>query len=312
MRVELKHSFPAGRAHLGVASFALAALAAAALVIGGADPAFGQLMLPGALQAAPPAGVGKPVSIPRSSEGKERPKAAAPKPFAESSIIGRDLARDGSAGVIAFANSSGKGLEITRLSFVGEGIAHPGEPCRVDVVAAEPIEMNLLGHPHGASRYQAAIEACPFSVDVLEGAVLVSRASGTCDFVAADCRVDPTGLWGPPGNGIDEKQIKTLERERGQAENMMRANFRALLASAGKAKDKAAVKQIASDQAGFSSEREVICRNYLREDVHGFCALRLTQARALALGAEFAAREKERGGPKSARTVMEKKTAPKP
>jgi hypothetical protein len=33
-------------------------------------------------------------------------------------------------------------------------------------------------------------------------------------------------------------------------------------------------------KAGFSSKREVICRNYLREDIHGFCALRITQARA--------------------------------
>ena len=73
----------------------------------------------------------------------------------------------------------------------------------------------------------------------------------------------------------------------------MLAKFHALLASAGK--DKEAIKQIASEQAGFSSEREVICRNYLREDIHGFCALRITQARALALQAAFEDRTEGEG-----------------
>ena len=65
----------------------------------------------------------------------------------------------------------------------------------------------------------------------------------------------------------------------------MRTNFRALLASVGK--DQEAVKKIVGEQAGFSSEREMTCRNYLREEIHGFCAVRITQARALALQAAF-------------------------
>jgi hypothetical protein len=80
----------------------------------------------------------------------------------------------------------------------------------------------------------------------------------------------------------------------------MPAKFHALLTSAGKDKD--VIKQIASEQAGFSSEREMICRNYLRENIHGFCALRITQARALALQAAFEDRAKTRAKP-----VMAKK-----
>jgi hypothetical protein len=100
---------------------------------------------------------------------------------------------------------------------------------------------------------------------------------------------------GPPGNTIGADQTKQLERERGRVDSAMLAKFHALLASAGK--DENAIKKIAGEQAGFSSEREVICRNYLREDIHGFCALRITQARALALQAAFEDRTKARAKP---------------
>ncbi|MGH6868730.1 MAG: hypothetical protein ACREDA_07665, partial [Methylocella sp.] len=100
-------------------------------------------------------------------------------------------------------------------------------------------------------------------------------------------------------------QTKQLERERGRAESAMLARFHALLTSAGK--DKEAIKQIAGEQAGFSSEREVICRKYVREDVHGFCALRITQARALALQAAFEDRAKARAKPAMAKPATAKK-----
>ncbi len=237
-------------------------------------PGRAQLMLPGALRASPPTADKANPAAPGQSAGL--------RPPSEETIFGQELARDGFAGIIAFQRGSGKGLEISRLSIAGEEISHPGEKCQVEV-AGTPIQTKFAGRPNGVSRYEVEIEACPFSLDVLEGAVLVTRAPRTCDFRAADCRVDPAGLWGPPGNAIGADQTKQLERERGRAEPAMRAKFHALLTSAGKDTD--AIKRIASEQAGFSSEREVICRNYLREDVHGFCALRITQARALALQA---------------------------
>ncbi len=255
-----------------------------------------QLMLPGALQASPSTAKKTPPNPAGVAPGQ--PKPAGPKPPSEETIFGHELSRDGFAGIIAFQRASGKGLEIAQLSIAGEKISHPGEQCQVDVAADATIQTRFAGRPNGVSRYEVEIEACPFSLDVLEGAVLVTRTPRTCDFRAADCRVDPAGLWGPPGNAIDPGQTKQLERERGRVDSAMLAKFHALLTSAGKDKD--AIKQIASEQAGFSSAREVICRNYLREDIHGFCALRITQARALALQAAFEDRAKVRAKKKPA------------
>ncbi len=58
-------------------------------------------------------------------------------------------------------------------------------------------------------------------------------------------------------------------------------------------KDRNAVKAVASEQAGFTSEREMTCRDYARESVHGFCSARFTELRA----AELAARVEAAGGP---------------
>jgi hypothetical protein len=268
-------------------------------------------MLPGALQAAPPtsSAPAKPGAVRTGATAPNKPRPTGQKAPTEAGIVGRDLARGGAAGVMAFQIGSGKSLEITRLSLAGAGIADANEACRVDVVADSPIALKPAGHAHGVARYDAAIEACPFSLEILDGAVLVAKLAAPCDFAQADCRVDPAGLWGPAGDSIDEKQMKVLERERAQAEGAMRTNFRALLSSAGK--DKAVIKQIASDQAGFSSERTVACRNYAKEEVHGFCALRLTEARALALQAQFETRPKD-GSAKVTKAANKAKPKPSP
>ena len=254
-----------------------------------ASNASAQLMLPGALKAAPEAAS----QTPKATAGSAKPRPIAPKPPGEEMIVDRDLLRNGAQGLIAFQRGPGNGLEIKTLSMQGEQISHPGEVCRLDVIAGGPIEAKPNGKPAGLLRYDVAVEACPFSFDIFDGAVRVIREAKACDFVAADCRVDPTGFWGPAGTSIDDKQIKQFERARGSAETTMRSAFRALMARLGK--DQAAVTKIASEQAGFSSEREVACRNYAGEDAHGFCALRLTQGRVLALEAELEATAKEKG-----------------
>ena len=240
-----------------------------------------------------------------------KPKPAASKPPGDEAIVDRDLYRNGSEGLIRFQRAPGAGLEITAISLTGEQITHPGEPCRLDVVAGAPIEAKAMGRPKGLLRYDVGIEACPFSLDVLDGAVLVTREAKPCDFVAADCRVDPAGLWGPAAAAIDDKQVKQFEHARGVAETTMRANFRALLASAGK--NMPAFATIVGEQAAFSSEREVTCRSYANEHAAGFCALRLTQARAFALGAQFEANARARGEPAKAKGVKaERKKEAKP
>ncbi len=260
-------------------------------------PAAAQLMLPGAQQAAPEGATNAANPVPPAAA---KPKPAAPKPPGDDAIVDRDLVLNGSEGLIRLRRTPGAGLEITALALTGEQIAHPGEACRLDIVAGAPIEAKANGKPRGLLRYDVGIEACPFSLDVLDGAVLIIREGKTCDFAAADCRVDPTGLWGPAAATIDDKEVKQFEHARGGAEATVRANFRALLARAGK--DKAAVKTIAAEQAGFSSEREVACRNYAQQDAAGFCALRLTQARGFALQAELEAGGK-RAEPKKAKAA---------
>lgn len=250
---------------------------------------------------------------PPAGASPAKPKPAELKPPPDETILGRELLLNGSAGAIAFQRAPDKGIEITRLSLAGEGISHPEEQCRVDVVADAPIPTKFAGRPNGVSRYEAEVEACPFSFDVLDGAIMVMRVPPACDFPAADCRTAPAGFWGPPGNSFSPDQMKRLERERGHAESLVRTEFRALLKSAGK--DKAAIKKIASEQAGFSSERDVACRNYANEDVHGFCALRITQARAFALGAELDESTRQHAKPAKMapkRTASKQKPAPNP
>ena len=109
-----------------------------------------------------------------------------------------------------------------------------------------------------------------------------------CVFKAKDCRGYLGGIWGPSGRSFGKKTARSIEKARGKSGRDARANFRALLRAAGG--EKARVRAVAADQAGFSARREVRCRDYLREHVHGYCASRITEARAIQLGARLNAR----------------------
>ena len=74
----------------------------------------------------------------------------------------------------------------------------------------------------------------------------------------------------------------SLEKDRARADKAVRETYKALIAKVPKT-EKGGVRQIASEQAGFTSERELICRDYSRKSVHGFCAARYTELRAAAL-----------------------------
>jgi hypothetical protein len=272
-------------------------MAGGGLVVSGSD-VDAQMMLPGANNgiaqgAAPKAGAGDAAPY-------VAPKPVLLKPPGEETIIGRTLGQGGIEGSMTFdrpvageaapakaTKSAAKpgGLTLTKLVLKGDKISKPGEACTVDVSLSTPLALTAAGRPVGAIRYDVPISACPFSIDVLDGAVLVSAATPSCDFTAADCRITAGGLWGPASVDISETRIKELERQRQSIETTMRANFRVLLKKAGK--DRAAVKAIAGQQAAFSSEREVACRDYDHEAVHGFCSTQMAEARALALVAQF-------------------------
>jgi hypothetical protein len=254
-----------------------------------APPAFAQLQLPGALGQPAPAGTVAPPPEAR----KERPKPPMLRAPSEDAIVGRTLLRNGTTGMLVIERA-GKDLRVQKLALTGDQISKPNEHCRVEV-SGTPLSLASEGKPAGLSRYKLALEICPFSFDVLDGAVLASNGGKTCEFKAADCQVDPAGLWGPRPAEFGPERIKEFERERAHAETTVRADFRALLAAAGK--DKQQAKALASEQAGFSSEREEKCRTYAGEDVHGFCALRFTEARAIALGAQLAGVEEVKPKP---------------
>ncbi len=257
----------------------LGALALALLV---AMPAAAQMQL--VPSPAKPEGGSRPAAPTGEASKKASAKPVFVKPPNEDAVLGRPLAFDGVKGALQF-DRAGKDVVVSKLTLPGERLSKPAEACQVDIVGEQPIVATAVGRPQGALRWRVAVEACPFTVDVLDGAALVSSAQPTCDFAAADCRVSPVGLWGPPGGAITPARIKELERERVQSETVMRANFRALVRHAGK--DRAAVKAIAGEQAAFSSQREMTCRDYLRESVHGFCSAQITQARSLAILAQF-------------------------
>ena len=261
------------------AAYRAGAFAAALLAT---DPAAAQLQL------APPLPGSAEPAAPAAPVGAAKPKPPNKPVFVktpgEEAVLGRLLSFEGAKGAMQF-DRTGKEIVLSKLTLPGERLSKPAEACQVDIVGAQPIVASAAGYPEGALRWRVDVEACPFTVDVLDGAVLVSSAHPSCEFSAADCRVNPVGLWGPPAGSITATRVKELERERVQAETVMRTNFRVLLQRAGK--DRGAVKALAGEQAAFSSQREMTCRDYARETVHGFCSAQITQARSLAILAKF-------------------------
>ena len=249
-------------------------------------PARAQLALPGAVAPTPegaPAAPGEPVPAkPKlrrrpAPDGAGPPAAAAPaKVLPAASLAGQTLRRDGHGSEITFGLRD-KALVVTHLSLVGRG--EDGAECRIDV-ADLPLTVRDEGQPAGMARVGIPVPACPISFDVLDGAALASGGRSACAFAATHCSVDPTGLWGPVAASLTPDHDKALERQRSQADRDVRASFKRLV---GTTRDRAAVMAYAREQAQFSSTREALCRAYAGELRHGFCAARVTQARAAAL-----------------------------
>lgn len=288
--------------------FLLAKAFAASLagVFFGGAPALAQMQLPGAVQGHAPITHGERTQAP--------PTGVAVRAPAETSLIGRDLRQNGLHGVMNFQRQ-GEGLAIARLVLSGERMSNRREACRVEVDGG-PFTAAPQGRADGLKRYAIKIPACPFTFVVLESAILATvegatatpaasarpdnragNTAGMCAFAQADCVVHIGGVWGPAGSAIPKGEVETLIRARTTAEKNALANYRALVAQAGK--DRQKVRAIAAEQASFSSKRAEQCYDYDGEDVHGFCSARLTEARAVALRAQLvnpAAFEAENSG----------------
>jgi hypothetical protein len=270
----------------------------ALLAVSGAPiQALAQIQLPGAF--TPSQGGAAPPPSGEPARPRQAPQPVSIAPPGEETILGRQFQRKGSAGLMVFERKAP--VEMSRLVLVGEHVDRSYEACRVEISGGK-IPVKPGPQADGLVSFDVEMEACPFSVDVLDGAVRVRGQ--VCEIKAASCRVDPTGIWGPSGSAINAEEAKSIERQRGAWDKEARDLFRAILANAGK--DRAKQKQIAAEQAAFSSRREEACRDYAGEDRHGFCASRVTLARAVALSAEL------RGNKPPAKPAPKRKPAPRP
>ncbi len=282
-------------------------LFAALGLLAAAAPAAAQLVLPGAVAptpegapaaAAPPSpGAARPKPHRRPADPASRPAAAptsgsaagsaagsADKPstatpakvLPASALAGQTLYRDGRGSEISF-EARDRGLVVTRMTLAGK--AEDGADCRVDV-ADLPLPVRDEGQPDGMARIGIPVPACPISFDVLDGAALETGDRAACSFAATHCKVDPSGLWGPPAASLTPDRDKAIERQRTQAEAAVRAGYKRLMKTT---KLRSALMDYAHEQAQFSSTREEMCRGYAAEVKHGFCATRVTEARAAAL-----------------------------
>jgi hypothetical protein len=272
-----------------------AALAlAAAMTTAQAQP----LQLPGAqpfnapgTQQAAPAQPGAPAA-------PKPPSMPAIKVAGEDAILGRVLHRHGNHGEATFSKTAtGYGLKLNLDGFQSSNLV---DPCAVSFGDA-PVPVTPLGRPAGVPRYKLEAPICPIVFDVLDGAFLVVEPTEPCVVEAAQCRIDPRGLWGPDARTV-AAQAKEIERARGSAERAVREGYRTLSAKS----DAVEQRVIAREQAGFSAERETICRDFQREGQFGFCGARITEARAASLRARLGLNTE----PKSA--IAKPKPRPKP
>lgn len=245
------------------------------------------LVLPGA-QPPTPAGVrqeilrdARPPATARR-EGARPATAPTTRSAVARTVIGAPLFQGGNSGRLVIERVDDASF-AARLRVEGTQMSAPGQACAVELGMSEPVTLTYLGAPLGIPRYQLAAPVCPMVFDVLEGAVLVANHEASCTFSAADCQGRIGGLWGPQAQALTA-QAKDIERRRSREERNLRDKFRSLL----KRLSGNELREAAAEQAGFSSEREMLCRDYAGEVSHGFCAERVTAARVAAVNARLA------------------------
>ncbi|MCJ2108006.1 hypothetical protein MKK70_22030 [Methylobacterium sp. E-041] len=241
---------------------------------------------PRGVPTAPPSGPipGTPLPDDPSAPLPDAPRPAAParpvvlKAPSEDGVVGQELMLNGLTGSLKLERS-GSGM-AARITLPGTKVSQPTEACKVPLGGGGPVSLTSEGKPEGVPRYEAAAAECPLRFDVTEGGVLVSSLGPTplCTFSAQDCATAPVGLWGPAAAGLIPRSAE-FDSARGVADKAVRENYK-LMTQRARRED---VRPIVTEQAAFSSDREQLCRTYAREGAHGFCHLRVTENRALAL-----------------------------
>ena len=200
-------------------------------------------------------------------------------------------------------SGDGKTLEVDKLRLPGESVSDPSQRCIVDIVGEKPIVATSEGRPDGLDRYDVDVPACPFTFDVLDGAVLAPSQITACVFKAADCQTSPGGLWGPDGARGRRRRHDHQDGTRPRRRWAGRARHR------GAPKDNPDVAALLRDQNAFPGQRDDACRDYVKESAIGYCALRLTEARVALLGARLD--EFVKAGAEKAASDKPTKTKPK-
>ena len=242
-----------------------------------------QLILPGAAPSEPSGAKIAPVKHRRAGNSATEAGAGAKGDKAGpaagiASLAGRSLMLNGKSGLLQISGDDTTAT-IDKLQLAGESVSDPSQRCVVDIVGEKSIEATNVGRPDGLERFEAKVPACPVAFDVLDGAVLVPPQITTCVFKAADCQTIPGGLWGPDGASLVGDAAKIL-KERAAAEKAMAKVLHAL---EDRARDSPEAADLARDQNGFAGRRDELCRDYAKESVHGYCALRVTEARTALL-----------------------------
>ncbi|MGP9821630.1 hypothetical protein ACTZWW_16565 [Salinarimonas sp. NSM] len=270
--------------------FVLAPIAFGAAPLATAQP----LELPGAQFSQPPAPIPSPAA-PASPAAPSLPTApdvpTAPAPGAPAGAVADQAApalpppaditeltlhRNAREGALDIARSA-QGLAVT-LTLEGRGISDPQEACAVTIAEGEAgVALTPVAPLGRYARYRLAASACPVVVTLFADAALLWH-EGACTFEAADCRVDPAGVWGPQPDVLPTDPAR-LERDLVEADEAVRAAFRTLAERS----DGDALRSVLAEQAGFSAERVTACARYEGEERQGLCAARWTQARAAGL-----------------------------
>jgi len=242
-----------------------------------------QLILPGAAPAEPQGAKVAPAKHKRSGaaatdEGSGAKGVKAGSAAGIASLAGRPLMLNGKSGLLQISGDDTTAT-IDKLQLAGESVSDPSQRCVVDIVGEKSIEATNVGRPDGLERFEAKVPACPIAFDVLDGAVLVPPQITTCVFKAADCQTIPGGLWGPDGASLVSDAEKIV-KERAAAERAMGKILHIIEDRAG---DSAQAADLVRDQNGFAGQRDELCRDYAKESVHGYCALRVTEARTALL-----------------------------
>ena len=247
-----------------------------------------QLVLPGAAPAEPQGARAAPAKPKHKSSAASATSATETRDAGKglganlaagiASLAGRPLMLNGKSGLMQISGD-GKSITIDKLQLAGEGVSDASQRCVVDIVGETPIEATNVGRPDGLERFEAKVPACPISFDVLDGAVLAPTQITACVFKAADCQTAPGGLWGPDGASLVGDAAKIV-KARAVAEKAM---GKILHTIEDRAADSTQAANVVRDQNGFAAQRDELCRDYAKESVHGYCALRVTEARVALL-----------------------------